>query len=76
MKYLKKYESIITIEDGCIKGGMGSAVLEFASDQNYKNKILRLGVPDKFIEHGTPEEQRKECGYDKNTVLNKILELL
>ena len=72
----KKYESIITIEDGCIKGGMGSAVLEFASDQNYKNKILRLGVPDKFIEHGTPEEQRKECGYDKNTVLNKILELL
>ena len=72
----KKYESIITIEDGCIKGGMGSAVLEFASDQNYKNNILRLGVPDKFIEHGTPEEQRKECGYDKNTVLNKILELL
>ena len=56
----KKYESIITIEDGCIKGGMGSAVLEFASDQNYKNNILRLGVPDKFIEHGTPEEQRKE----------------
>ncbi len=72
----QNYEIIITIEDGCIKGGMGSAILEFASDENYKNMIIRLGVPDQFIEHGTPEEQRKECGYDKNTVMKKILELL
>jgi 1-deoxy-D-xylulose-5-phosphate synthase len=72
----KNYEIIITIEDGCIKGGMGSAILEFASDQNYKNQIVRFGVPDQFIEHGSTEEQRKECGYDKNSVIKKILELL
>ena len=42
---------------------------------NYKNKIIRFGVPDVFIEHGTPEEQRKECGYDKNTIIQKIKEL-
>ena len=68
-----KYQTIITIEDGCIKGGMGSAILEFASDYNYHNKIIRFGVPDRFIEHGSQEEQRKECGYDKLSVFNTIL---
>ena len=72
----KKYPIILTIEDGCIKGGMGSAIIEFCNDFNYNNKIIQFGVPDKFIEHGSQAQQRKECGYDKNTVLNKILELL
>ena len=70
------YEIIITIEDGCIKGGMGSAVLEFASENNYQKRIIRFGVPDRFIEHGTPEEQRKDCGFDKHSVLKTIIELL
>ena len=62
----QKYNYIVTIEDGCLKGGLGSAILEFSNDNNYKNNIFRFGVPDKFIEHGSPQEQRIECGYDKN----------
>ena len=49
------YEIIITIEDGCIKGGMGSAVLEFASEDDNQTRLIRFGVPDRFIEPGTPE---------------------
>ena len=55
---------------------MGSAIIEFASDQNYKNKIVRFGVPDSFIEHGSQEEQRVKCGYDKSSVLKKIKAIL
>tara|TARA_B100001250_G_scaffold173815_1_gene149543 strand:- start:472 stop:2367 length:1896 start_codon:yes stop_codon:yes gene_type:complete len=72
----KNYDVIISIEDGCKKGGLGSALIEFDSDHDYKNKIIRFGVPDAFIEHGTQEEQRKECGYDKCAVMEKIKEIL
>tara|TARA_B100000945_G_C20378027_1_gene595645 strand:- start:46 stop:1551 length:1506 start_codon:yes stop_codon:yes gene_type:complete len=72
----KQYEIIMTLEDGCIKGGLGSAIIEFASDNDYVKKIIRFGVPDSFIEHGTQEEQRKECGYDKNSILKRVKELL
>ena len=72
----QKYEYIITIEDGCLKGGMGSAILEFMSDYNYKNNIFRFGVPDKFIEHGSQKEQQKECKYDKYSVLKTIKNIL
>ena len=72
----KKYKNIITIEDGCLKGGLGSAVIEFASDNEYRTKIIRFGVPDSFIQHGTQEEQRIMCGYDKKTVFKKIKDLL
>ncbi len=68
----KNYKYIITLEDGCLSGGMGSAILEFASDNNYQNKITRFGVPDMFIEHGSQKEQREESGYSKQCVLNKI----
>ena len=53
---LTHYPIIITVEDGCLKGGMGSAVLEFSNENNYNNRIIRFGVPDKFIEHGSPSE--------------------
>ena len=72
----KNYKIIITVEDGCIKGGLGSAIIEFVSDNDYQNKIVRFGVPDMFIEHGTQEEQRKECGYDKFTIIRKIKDML
>ena len=52
----KKFKKIITIEDGVINGGFGSAVLEFMSDNNYSIQIKRVGIPDSFIEHGTPDE--------------------
>jgi len=72
----QKYKYIITIEDGCLKGGLSSAILEFSNDNNYKNNIFRFGVPDQFIEHGSLQEQRIECGYDKNSVLKKIQEII
>ena len=75
-KVFKQYDFIITIEDGCLKGGMGSSILEFMSDHNYKNDILRFGVPDKFIEHGSQKEQRAECGYDKKSILGAIRKII
>ena len=75
-KVLTNYSQIITVEDGCLKGGMGSAILEFCSDKNYNNNVSRLGVPDKFIEHGSQAEQRSECGFDKNQIIELINSLL
>ena len=62
------YKTIITVEDGVLKGGFGSAVLEFAAENNYSNKIETLGVPDTFIEHGTIDELQKLCGLDINFI--------
>lgn len=59
-----EFEKIITIEDGVIKGGFGSAVLEFASKNKYLTPILNLGIPDEFIEHGTVEELQQYCKID------------
>jgi 1-deoxy-D-xylulose-5-phosphate synthase len=59
-----KFKNVITIEDGCIQGGMGSAVLEFMADHGYTAKVRRLGIPDAYIEHGTQDELYKECGFD------------
>ena len=72
----KRYKTILTIEDGCLSGGMGAAILEFKNEYNYNQQIIRFGVPDKFIEHGSQKEQREECGYDKQSVINKLKELL
>ncbi len=58
------YDTIITIEDGVIKGGFGSGIIEFASENNYKNTIKTLGIPDDFIEHGTVEELQQICKID------------
>lgn len=73
---LKKYPRIITVEDGCIEGGFGSAVLEFMSQHGYKNDIKILGIPDKIIEHGTPKELQHECGYDAPAIVNAIREMM
>lgn len=58
-----KFSKVVTVEDGCIMGGMGSAVLEFMADHGYNARVVRLGIPDKVIEHGTQEELYAECGY-------------
>ncbi len=74
----KKYSRIVSVEDGCLQGGFGSAVLEFLSDHQYAPKVIRLGIPDKIIDHGSPEELHKECGFDTNGIIQsveKILEL-
>ncbi|MBL7885843.1 MAG: 1-deoxy-D-xylulose-5-phosphate synthase [Flavobacterium sp.] len=63
-----QFESIITIEDGVIKGGFGSAVVEFAVKNNYQIPIETLGIPDVFVEHGTVAELQKKCGIDVDSL--------
>jgi 1-deoxy-D-xylulose-5-phosphate synthase len=63
-----KFKKIITVEDGCIQGGFGSAVLEFMADHNYSAEIKRLGIPDAVIEHGEQSELHKECGFDADAI--------
>ncbi|MES2545192.1 MAG: 1-deoxy-D-xylulose-5-phosphate synthase [Bacteroidota bacterium] len=70
-----KFETIITLEDGVINGGFGSAIIEFATQNNYKATIKCIGIPDEFIEHGTVDEQRKYCGMDTQSLINLFSEL-
>ncbi len=63
-KIFTQYAKIITVEDGSLQGGFGSAILECASDQNYKGQIKRIGIPDRYIEHGEQAELHQECGMD------------
>ncbi len=72
----KNYKAIITIEDGTVTGGFGSAILEFMSDHSYNLKIKRLGVPDKFIDHGTVEELHKECGFDVEGIIKVVKSMI
>jgi 1-deoxy-D-xylulose-5-phosphate synthase len=69
-----QYPKIITVEDGCIEGGFGSAILEFMSQHGYKNDVKILGIPDKIIEHGTPKELHHECGYDADAIKKTVLD--
>ncbi len=69
----RRFTRIVTIEDGVIKGGMGSAVLEFMSDHGYTPKVHRIGVPDAFVEHGTIAELHRLCGMDKEGIYNALL---
>jgi len=59
-----KYKAIVTVEDGCLPGGFGAAVLEFMADHGYHLPVTRLGIPDRVVEHGTQDELYKECGFD------------
>ena len=64
----KTYATVITIEDGTIKGGFGSSILEFATEKGFKNKIIVLGIKDQFIEQGTIEELQSICGIDIDNI--------
>ncbi|MGB1104418.1 MAG: 1-deoxy-D-xylulose-5-phosphate synthase [Crocinitomicaceae bacterium] len=59
-----KFDKVIIVEDGCLMGGFNSAILEFMADHDYKAKVVRLGIPDKFVDHGTQQELYAECFYD------------
>ncbi|HTF04278.1 MAG TPA: transketolase C-terminal domain-containing protein, partial [Bacteroidia bacterium] len=59
-----KFDKVITVEDGCIQGGFGSAVVEFMADHNYHAEVKRLGIPDRWVEHGEQTELWRECGFD------------
>ena len=71
-----KFSKIITVEDGTIVGGFGSAVLEFMSANGYSAEIKMLGIPDRLVEHGTPKELYRECGYDARGISAAVLSLL
>jgi len=73
---LKTFKKIITVEDGTIIGGLGSAVLEFQADHGYQNAIRRLGIPDRFVSHGKQEELHAECGYDVDGIVRAAKEIL
>lgn len=72
----KRFDRIITIEDGTIRGGLGSAVLEYMNDAGYAPHIKRLGIPDNFVTHGTVAELHTLCGYDKDSILKAIKEMV
>lgn len=75
-RVFKKFSGIITVEDGTVIGGLGSAVLEFLSDHNYNAHVVRLGIPDHFIEHGSVEELQQECGYDAEGIIRAARQLV
>jgi len=72
----KNFTQILTIEDGVLKGGFGSAVIEFMSDNGYNADVRRLGIPDYFVEHGTQDELYRECGFDAEGIEIAVRELL
>ena len=72
----QKHKHIITVEDGAIIGGLGSAVLEFVNGNNYSVQVKRLGIPDRFVTHGTLKELYRECGYDAEGIIETVKEIL
>lgn len=66
------HSTLITLEDGCLNGGFGSAVIEWLSDHGYAKKVIRIGIPDQFIQHGSISELRKICGMDAEHVASLI----
>ncbi len=72
----QNFKTIVTIEDGVIHGGFGSAVLEFMAENNFASRVKVLGIPDKFIEHGTPDDLYKECGIDTRGIVETVVGLL
>jgi 1-deoxy-D-xylulose-5-phosphate synthase len=72
----RQYEKIITVEDGTVKGGIGSAILEFMAEHNYKNEVRILGIPDRLVEHGTPKELYRECEYDAAAIADTVRQMM
>lgn len=71
-----KFNKVITVEDGCIQGGFGSAILEFMTDHGYQAQVKRLGMPDKFIEHGEQKELYAECHFDAAAIEKTGFEIM
>ncbi len=70
-----KFKHVITIEDGCLMGGFGSAVIEFMVDQKYQAEVVRLGIPDEYVHHGTQEELWSDCGFDAPAIVKAVKSL-
>lgn len=72
----QKFSRIITVEDGCLPGGFGSAVIEWLNDNGYNTTVVRLGIPDRFVEHGTQQQLYKECGFDAEGIYQAAKRLI
>lgn len=71
-----KFKKVITVEDGCLMGGFGSAVIEFMVDQKYAAEVVRLGIPDQYVHHGTQEELWADCGFDAKSIAETVKKML
>lgn len=71
-----RFTKIVTVEDGTIVGGFGSAVAEFMLTHHYQAEIKMLGIPDRIVEHGTPKELHRECGYDAQAIAEAVREMM
>jgi 1-deoxy-D-xylulose-5-phosphate synthase len=71
-----RYSKIITVEDGTVIGGFGSAILEFMAQQNYKAEVKIMGIPDRIVEHGTPKQLYNECHYDADAIADAVREMM
>ena len=71
-----RFKKVITLEDGCIQGGLGSAILEFMADNHYYAEVKRLGIPDAVIEHGEQIELHKECNFDASGIEKAVWAML
>ncbi|GAB4037688.1 1-deoxy-D-xylulose-5-phosphate synthase [Spirosoma gilvum] len=71
-----RFDRVLTVEDGCLMGGFGSAVLEFMANNDYSARVKRLGIPDEVIEHGEQIELHRECGFDPQGIAKAVRELL
>jgi 1-deoxy-D-xylulose-5-phosphate synthase len=71
-----KFKKVISVEDGCVQGGFGSAILEFMGDHNYTADVKRLGIPDGIVEHGEQPELHHECGFDAAGIEKAVIEML
>ena len=68
-----RFDRVITVEDGVRCGGLGSAVIEWMADHGYSPRVTRLGLPDRFVEHGSVAELRHIAGIDKDTIKEHII---
>lgn len=74
-KIFKKFNKVVTVEDGCLMGGFGSAILEFMADHQYNARVVRLGIPDRLVEHGEQPELHKECGFNPEGIADAVRSL-
>ncbi|MBK6266420.1 1-deoxy-D-xylulose-5-phosphate synthase [Marivirga sp. S37H4] len=72
----KNHKKVITVEDGCLMGGFGSAILEFMAENDYSAKVKRLGIPDRIVEHGEQYELHAECQFDADGIFQNALQMI
>jgi 1-deoxy-D-xylulose-5-phosphate synthase len=76
LEIFNKFRKVVTVEDGCIQGGFGTAVLEFMADNRLSAEVRRLGIPDRIVEHGEQIELHRECGFDPDGIEKAVIEML